>query len=70
MGIKYFCDICGKEAERKDLHILRIEKEESYSCNSSKQEYIFSPVISPKEICVFCQEVIIGFLNKMERERK
>jgi len=57
MAIIYKCDICGKDADRKDLHILRIEEEKCV------------PVIMPKEICVFCQEVIIGFLNKMERER-
>lgn len=63
----YKCDICGKETDRKDLHVLRIEKEVSTSATNS--DYTFVPVIAPKEICVFCQEVIVGFLNKMERER-
>ena len=68
--VKYFCDVCAKETDRKDLHILRIEKEEErISTSSGVSDYAFSPVIRPKEICIFCQEVIIEFLNKMERER-
>ena len=68
--IKYLCDICRKDTDREDLHILEIKEERVSSTGTgSGQDYTFAPVIAPKEICVFCQEIIIEFLNKMEKER-
>ena len=69
MAIIYKCDICGKDSDRQDLHILEIKKEKTIvGPTSGGQDYTFVPVITPKEICVFCQEIIIEFLNKMERD--
>ena len=63
--VKYLCDSCSTEVLREDLCVLRIEKERK---TPGKTDYDFVPVTTPLEVCVFCKEKIVKFLNELKNE--
>jgi hypothetical protein len=58
MAIKHFCDTCPKEIvlPDKDKFVLSIQ---------DKQE---KNVMIPKELCVFCKEKVVAYLQTLKNE--
>ena len=63
MTKKIFCDLCGKEAEEKDVTMKTVYAERQYFGNKDSRLAVVS-----KDYCTYCQDKIVEAITKLARE--
>ena len=56
----HYCDMCGREIKSNDkIHFVKIVHNEEHSGRNVER-----PSSREKEICPFCKELVLDFLDK------